>query len=171
MNWATISDPITPTGAVGRAVRLTIVTRRKGAAPTTDTASGHIRLLPRCIGGSSTSSSGMENVALIPNINGSGCYTTCDEFSTSCQYYGCTDQQVMIGSCSRRRLLHDGRPLRGVRWRRDELRGCTDVACNYDAFNIVDDGGCFYSPNGGACDCEAVMSLADTLAVKPFQWQ
>ena len=28
----------------------------------------------------------------------------------------------------------------------------------------MEDGSCFYSPNGGACNCEAIMSLADTLA-------
>lgn len=109
----------------------------------------------------------VENVALIPNINGSGCYTTCDEFSTSCQYYGCTspeacnyDSEAVLddGSCTTADLCGvcggDG----------TSCEGCTDpVACNYDAFNIVDDGSCFYSPNGGACDCEAVMSLADTL--------
>ena len=44
-------------------------------------------------------------------------------------------------------------------------QGCTDpIACNYNENNIVDDGSCFYSPNGGACNCEAVMSLADTFA-------
>lgn len=110
----------------------------------------------------------VENVALIPNINGSGCYTTCEEFSTSCQYYGCTftwacnyDPEAVLddGSCTTEDLCGecggDG----------TSCEGCTDpVACNYDAFNIVDDGSCFYSPNGGACDCEAVMTLADTLA-------
>ena len=110
----------------------------------------------------------VENFALIPNINGAGCYTTCDEFSTSCAYYGCTDPTACNydveavlndGSCATADMCGecggDG----------TSCMGCTDpIACNYDAFNIVDDGSCFYSPNGGACNCEAVMSLADTLA-------
>ena len=101
-------------------------------------------------------------------INGQGtCYTTCDEFSTSCAYYGCTfewacnyDPEAVLndGSCATEDICGecggDG----------SSCYGCTDpVACNYDEFNLVDDGSCFYSPNGGACNCEAVMSLADTL--------
>jgi hypothetical protein len=33
------------------------------------------------------------------------------------------------------------------------------MACNYDESFVLDDGTCFYSPLGGACDCEAVISL------------
>ena len=110
----------------------------------------------------------VENSALIPMINGQGtCYTTCDEFSTSCAYYGCTfewacnyDPEAVLndGSCATVDICGecggDG----------SSCYGCTDpIACNYDELNIVDDGSCFYSPNGGACNCEAVMTLADTL--------
>ena len=110
----------------------------------------------------------VENSALIPTINGQGtCYSTCDEFSTSCAYYGCTfewacnyDPEAVLndGSCTTEDLCGecggDG----------SSCYGCTDpVACNYDESNVVDDGSCFYSPNGGACNCEAIMSLADTL--------
>lgn len=111
----------------------------------------------------------VENFGLIPNINGQGtCYTTCDEFSTSCDYYGCTyawacnyDPEAVLndGSCTTEDACGecggDG----------SSCSGCTDpIACNYNENNIVDDGSCFYSPNGGACNCEAIMSLADTLA-------
>ena len=111
----------------------------------------------------------VENFGLIPNINGQGaCYTTCDEFSTSCDYYGCTyawacnyDAEAVLndGSCTTEDACGecggDG----------SSCSGCTDpVACNYNENNIVEDGSCFYSPNGGACNCEAIMSLADTLA-------
>ena len=97
----------------------------------------------------------VENSALIPNINGQGtCYTTCDEFSTSCAYYGCTfewacnyDPEAVLndGSCTTEDICGecggDG----------SSCSGCTDpIACNYDENNIVDDGSCFYSPNGGA---------------------
>ena len=110
----------------------------------------------------------VENSALIPMIGGQGtCYTTCDEFSTSCAYFGCTfewacnyDPEAVLndGSCATEDICGecggDG----------SSCYGCTDpVACNYDEFNLVDDGSCFYSPNGGACNCEAVISLADTL--------
>ena len=110
----------------------------------------------------------VENSALIPIINGQGaCYTTCDEFSTSCSYYGCTfewacnyDPEAVLndGSCATEDICGEcgGEGL--------SCSGCTDpVACNYDEENIADDGSCFYSPNGGACNCEAIMSLADTL--------
>jgi hypothetical protein len=111
----------------------------------------------------------VQNFGLIPNINGQGsCYTTCDEFSTSCDYYGCTyawacnyDPEAVLndGSCTTEDACGecggDG----------SSCSGCTDpIACNYNENNIVDDGSCFYSPNGGACNCEAIMSLADTLA-------
>lgn len=110
----------------------------------------------------------VENFGLIPNINGQGsCYTTCDAFSTSCAYYGCTfegacnyDPEAVLddGSCTTEDVCGecggDG----------SSCSGCTDpIACNYSAANIIEDGSCFYSPNGGACDCEAIMSLADTL--------
>ena len=111
----------------------------------------------------------VQNFGLIPNINGQGsCYTTCDEFSTSCDYFGCTyawacnyDPEAVLndGSCTTEDACGecggDG----------SSCSGCTDpIACNYNENNIVDDGSCFYSPNGGACNCEAIMSLADTLA-------
>ena len=111
----------------------------------------------------------VQNFGFIPNINGQGsCYTTCDEFSTSCDYYGCTyawacnyDPEAVLndGSCTTEDACGecggDG----------SSCSGCTDpIACNYNENNIVDDGSCFYSPNGGACNCEAIMSLADTLA-------
>jgi len=110
----------------------------------------------------------VESVALIPSINGQGsCFSTCDEFSTSCAYYGCTfptacnyDPEAVIndGSCATEDVCGecggDG----------TSCEGCTDpVACNYEEAFIIDDGSCFYSPNGGACDCEAVISLAGTL--------
>ena len=111
----------------------------------------------------------VQNFGFIPNINGQGsCYTTCDEFSTSCDYFGCTyawacnyDPEAVLndGSCTTEDACGecggDG----------SSCSGCTDpIACNYNENNIVDDGSCFYSPNGGACNCEAIMSLADTLA-------
>ena len=110
----------------------------------------------------------VESVALIPSINGQGsCYTTCDEFSTSCAYYGCTfptacnyDPEAVVndGSCATNDVCGecggDG----------TSCLGCTDpVACNYDEAFIIDDGSCFYSPTGGACDCEALISLEGTL--------
>lgn len=106
----------------------------------------------------------VENVALIPSINGQGsCFTTCDEFATSCAYYGCTipsacnfdpEAQVNDGSCTVEDLCGecggDG----------TSCLGCTDpLACNYEASFLVDDGSCFFAPGGGGCDCESMISL------------
>lgn len=110
----------------------------------------------------------VENVALIPSINGQGsCYNTCDEFGSSCGYYGCTlptacnydpEAQINDGSCTSEDVCGecggDG----------TSCLGCTDpIACNYDEAFLIEDGSCFYSPGGGACDCEALISLEGTL--------
>ena len=110
----------------------------------------------------------VENSGLIPFINSQGsCYDTCDEFATSCSFYGCTlpfycnyDPQAEIndGSCTSEDFCGecggDG----------TSCIGCTDpIACNYLEGSLVDDGSCFYSPNGGACNCEAVIPLAGEL--------
>lgn len=110
----------------------------------------------------------VENVALIPTINGQGyCYDTCDEFATSCAYYGCTlpffcnyDPEAVIddGSCT----TEDACGVCGGNG--TSCIGCTDpIACNYDEEFLIDDGSCFYSPTGGACDCEAIISLEGEL--------
>jgi len=110
----------------------------------------------------------VESVALIPSINGQGyCYNTCDEFGSSCGYYGCTypsacnydpEAQINDGSCTSEDACGecggDG----------TSCLGCTDpIACNYDEAFLIEDGSCFYSPGGGACDCEALISLEGTL--------
>ncbi|MDA8772319.1 hypothetical protein N9M80_04515 [Flavobacteriales bacterium] len=42
--------------------------------------------------------------------------------------------------------------------------GCTDpIACNYEEIFLFDDGSCFYSPLGGACDCEALINIEGEL--------
>ena len=111
----------------------------------------------------------VESSGLIPFINGQGsCYDSCDEFSTSCNVYGCTlpfycnydpEAEINDGSCTSEDTCGecggDG----------TSCIGCTDpVACNYLEDSLIDDGSCFYSPNGGACNCEAVIPLAGELA-------
>ena len=106
----------------------------------------------------------VENNALIPTINGQGsCFDSCDEFATSCQNYGCTipfycnydpEAEINDGSCT----LPDDCGVCGGDG--TTCIGCTDsMACNYDEAYLFDDGSCFYSPLGGSCDCEAVLSL------------
>ena len=45
---------------------------------------------------------------------------------------------------ARRRTSGNARGRIELLWMHDP------IACNYDELNIVDDGSCFYSPNGGA---------------------
>ncbi len=110
----------------------------------------------------------VESVALIPSINGQGsCFNSCDEFATSCQNFGCTipfycnydpEAEINDGSCT----LPDDCGICGGDG--TSCIGCTDpVACNYEESAIFDDQSCFYSPLGGSCDCEAVISLEGEL--------
>ncbi len=110
----------------------------------------------------------VESFALIPLINNQGnCYDTCDEFATSCGYYGCTlpfycnydpEAQINDGSCT----SEDSCGVCGGDG--TSCIGCTDpIACNYLIGSLVDDGSCFYSPSGGACNCEAVIPLEGEL--------
>lgn len=110
----------------------------------------------------------VESNALIPTINGQGsCFDSCDEFATSCQNYGCTipfycnydpEAEFNDGSCT----VEDDCGICGGDG--SSCVGCTDpVACNYEEVFLFDDGSCFYSPLGGACDCEALISLEGEL--------
>jgi hypothetical protein len=110
----------------------------------------------------------VESNALIPTINGQGsCFDSCDEFATSCQNYGCTnplycnydpEAEFNDGSCT----VEDDCGICGGDG--TSCVGCTDpVACNYEEVFLFDDGSCFYSPLGGACDCEAIISLEGEL--------
>lgn len=110
----------------------------------------------------------VENSALIPTINTQGwCYSSCDEFATSCSLYGCTlplycnydpEAQVNDGSCT----SEDACGVCGGDG--TSCIGCTDpLACNYEIQMTVDDGSCFFAPGGGACDCEAFIPLEGEL--------
>lgn len=99
------------------------------------------------------------NEALIPTINSDGnCFTDCVEWTTSCDYYGCTDSAACNydplavlddSSCA---FELDGCGVCGGG--NESCSGCTDEsACNYDAEATIDDGGCYHPPFGATCTC------------------
>ncbi|MBO73680.1 MAG: hypothetical protein CMD33_00215, partial [Flavobacteriales bacterium] len=108
--------------------------------------------------------------AFVPTITSDGgCYTTCVDMTTSCQYFGCTDS----GACNYdpNAVEDDGTCAYqidgcGVCGGDDSTcSGCTDsVACNYDSEATIDDGSCFYAPTGSTCDCEYTASFTVNLA-------
>jgi hypothetical protein len=111
----------------------------------------------------------VENHGLIPFINNQGsCFTTCDEFASSCNLYGCTlpqycnydpEAEFNDGSCTSEDVCGE------CGGNGSSCTGCTDpIACNYLEGSLIDDASCFYSPNGGACDCEANIPLSGELA-------
>jgi len=99
------------------------------------------------------------NEALIPTINSDGdCFTDCVEWTTSCDYYGCTDSAacnydplaVLDDSSCAFELDECGVCGGG----NESCSGCTDEsACNYDAEATIDDGGCYHPPFGATCTC------------------
>ncbi|MAI23847.1 MAG: hypothetical protein CL828_07300 [Crocinitomicaceae bacterium] len=108
--------------------------------------------------------------AFVPTITSDGgCYTTCVDMTTSCQYFGCTDSGACNydpnaveddGTCA---YEIDGCGVCGGN--NSTCSGCTDsVACNYDSEATIDDGSCFYAPPGSTCDCEYTTSFTVNLA-------
>jgi len=97
--------------------------------------------------------------ALLPTIAADGsCFTDCVEWTTSCEYYGCTDENACNfdiaaiaddGSCS---FAFDDCGVCGGS--NESCSGCTDIgACNYESEASIDDGSCYLPPIGASCDC------------------
>lgn len=110
----------------------------------------------------------VENEALIPTLTSdNACLGGCATFSSSCAYYGCTDEAACNysaeaveddGSC----VDFDSCGICGGDG--TACVGCSDeAACNYSELVTTDDGSCFYGPAGGDCACGEVVVLTDSL--------
>ena len=105
------------------------------------------------------------NSALLPTINSDGsCFNTCVDMTTTCAYYGCTDDAACNfdleavqdnGTCA---FSYDDCGVCGGD--NTICSGCMDeTACNYDADATIDDGSCFIPVAGTACDCSLDLSF------------
>lgn len=105
------------------------------------------------------------NEALLPTINADGsCFNACVDWTTSCDYYGCTDENACNfepdavldnGSCA---FAFDECGICGGN--NETCSGCTEEsACNFDEEALIDDGSCFLPPPGAACDCSTDASF------------